>query len=294
MSSIRTFKTFIAIAETGSFTAAAQRVALTPAAVGSQMKNLEEDLGRQLFERVNRGAVITAAGTFLLPRARLIVSEYNEMLAQRAEGDQIAGSVVVGSITSALGMLATTVLKLKAAHPLLEIKLVNGRRPELMARVASREIDAAVFVESTQRPVENTEWLPLYSEPLMLVCSSQVATARSNPVALLRSQPFIRFDHGGATGPKVEQILRRNAIKVRELVEMDSVAGIIELVRQNAGVAIVPVQRGCGWEKDKSLRVLPLPGRRYERKIGMMRGLQRAYITEVLRDHILMQVRSTS
>jgi DNA-binding transcriptional LysR family regulator len=186
------------------------------------------------------------------------------------------------------------VLELKQAHPLLEIKLVNGRRPELMARVASREIDAGVFVESSARPVENTEWLPLYSEPLMLVCNSQVATARSNPITLLRNQPFIRYDHSGATGPKVEQILRRNAVKVRELVEMDSVAGIIELVRRNAGVAIVPVQRGCGWEKDPSLRVLPLPGRRYERKIGMLRSLQRAYITEVLRDQILKQVRATS
>ncbi len=294
MSSIRTFRTFIAIAETGSFTAAAQRVALTPAAVGSQMKGLEEELGRQLFERVNRGAVITAAGTSLLPQARLIVAEYAQMVAQRAENGQIAGSVVVGSITSALGMLAATVLKLKAAHPLLEIKLVNGRRPELMARVMSREIDAAVFVESSVRPVENTEWLPLYSEPLMLVCSSQIATARANPLQLLKTQPFIRFDQSGATGPKVEQILRQSGIRVRELVEMDSVASIIELVRQNAGIAIVPLQRGCGWEKDKSLRILSLPGRKHERNIGMMRSLQRPYVTEVLRDHILMQVRSAS
>lgn len=293
MSSIRTFRTFIAIAETGSFTAAAQRVALTPAAVGSQMKGLEEDLGRQLFERVNRGVVITAAGLALLPRVRLIVDEYDQMVAQRAEDGQIAGSVVVGSITSALGMLTATMLKLKAAHPLLEIKLVNGRRPDLMARMMSREIDAAIFVESSGRPVENTEWLALYSEPLRLVCSAQVAPHRANPLQLLKTQPFIRYDRSGATGPKIDQILRRCGLRVHDLVEMDSVASIVELVRQNAGIAILPVQRGCGWEKDKSLRILPLPGRQYERNIGMMRSLQRAHLTEVLRDHILMQVASS-
>lgn len=292
MSSIRTFKTFIAIAETGSFAAAAQRVALTPAAVGAQIKGLEDEVGRQLFERVNRGAAITAAGMSLLPRARLIVAEYEQMVAQREDGDQITGSVVVGSITSAVGMVAATVLKLKAAHPQLEIKMVNGRRPELMARVMSREIDAAVFVESSARPVENTEWTPLYAEPLMLVCSAQVAPARANPLQLLKTQPFIRYDQSGATGPKVEQMLRRSGVKVRELVEMDSIASIIELVRQNAGVAIVPVQRGCGWEKDKSLRILSLPGRKYERNIGMMRSLNRAYVTEVLRDELVRQVKA--
>jgi DNA-binding transcriptional LysR family regulator len=290
MSSIRFLRTFVAIAESGSFTAAAQRIALTPAAIGAQMKALEEELGRQLFQRVNRGAVITAAGSSLLPRARRVIAEYERMLAHEAQDGQIAGTMAIGSITSALGLLAGTVLTLKAAHPQLDIKLVNGRRPELMARVVSREIDAAVFVESSARAPENTEWLPLYSEPLMLVASSEVAGARSTALQLLKSQPFIRFDHTGATGPKVEQILRRSGLRVRELVEMDSVASIIELVRQGAGVAIVPLQRGCGWEADKSLRVLPLPGRKYARNIGMLRSLERPFLTEVLRDELVRRV----
>jgi len=286
MSSIRTFKTFLAIADTGSFTAAAQRVALTPAAVGAQMKSLEEDMGRPLFARENRGAVMTPAGVSLLPRARRLVADYEEMVRARDDNVQVAGSVVVGSITSAVGLLAASVVELKALHPALDVTLIHGRQADLRDRVLAGDVDAAIFVESPRREEPNTEWQHLYTEPLMLVCSSQLASPQSDAARLLRTQPFIRFDHTGSTGPKIEQILRRNRIQPREILEMNSVTAIVELVRQNIGISVVPVLRGFDWDKDRALCLLPVPGRRFERRIGMLRNLRRAHITSVLQRHL--------
>jgi len=286
MSAIRTFKTFIAIADTGSFAAAAQRVALTPAAVGAQMKSLEDEMGRPLFARENRGAVLTPAGLALLPRARRLVADYEDMLSARDDSVQIAGSIVIGSITSAVGLLAASVVELKALHPALDITLIHGRQSDLRDRVLAGEIDAAIFVESSAREEPNTEWQHLYTEPLMLACSSQVASPQSDAARLLRTQPFIRFDHTGSTGPKIEQILRRNRIEPREILELNSVTSIVELVRQNIGVSIIPVLRGFDWDKDKALCLLPVPGRRFERRIGMLRNLRRAHITAVLKAHL--------
>ena len=70
MSNIRFFKTFIAVAEYGSFAAAADRVALTNAAVGQQMRALEEEMRRPLFDRSQRQVKLSRDGVLLLPKAK--------------------------------------------------------------------------------------------------------------------------------------------------------------------------------------------------------------------------------
>ena len=80
MSSIRFLRTFIAVAEEGSFAAAADRVALTSAAVGQQMRALEDEMRRTLFERNHRQTSLSRDGTLLLPRARRLVADYEAML----------------------------------------------------------------------------------------------------------------------------------------------------------------------------------------------------------------------
>lgn len=77
--SIRYLKTLLAIAEKGSFAAAARTVNLTQSAVSMQMKALEDDLGLSLFDRSRRPPVLTEAGKALVPRARQIVVSYENL-----------------------------------------------------------------------------------------------------------------------------------------------------------------------------------------------------------------------
>ena len=173
MSTIRMLKTFVAVAEFGSFSAAAERVVLTPAAVGAQMKALEELFKRPLFDREGRVVTLTPAGQALVARARQLVDDYDAMLAITPSGDEIAGTVTIGSILSGMGALATCVVSLRTSYPSLDIRIENGRQPDLHARVMAGELDAAILVEWTRPDPQLATWSHLYDEPLMLVASAR-------------------------------------------------------------------------------------------------------------------------
>lgn len=290
MSAIRMLKTFVAVADHGSFAAAAERVALTPAAVGAQMKALEELFRRPLFDRAGRAVTFTPAGLALVARARRLVDDYEAMLADVPSTDEIAGTVTVGAIVSAMGALATSVVDLKVPYPALDIRIENGRQPDLHARVLAGDLDAAIIVESTRPDSRVAIWSPLYTEPLMLIASTRLVppgTDEADALAVLRAQPFIRFDRATASGARIDQFLRRAGVQPHELVEMNSLPAIVELVRQHAGVAIVPVLRHFGWDRDPGLCLLPLPGKLPVRRVGMLESTRRLAVTAIIREHFV-------
>ena len=133
----------------------------------------------------------------------------------------------------------------------------------------------------------NLQWTPLYEEPLMLIASTRVATAQADVSSLLKSQPFIRFDRTSPTGAKVEQTLRRMRIKPKEILEVNSVAAIIDLVRQNVGISIVPLLKHVAWTRDHSLIALQLPYGPLKRVIGIFENERQLEITAVVRQKLL-------
>ena len=137
MSTIRFLRTFLAVEKYGSFAAAAARVALTQAAVGQQMRALEEEFRRPLFSRSGRVITLTPAARALIPQARKLVAAYEAMLADADTGHEIAGSITVGAIVSAMGFLSENVVSLKAQYPALDVRLVLGHSGELADQVTA-------------------------------------------------------------------------------------------------------------------------------------------------------------
>ncbi|KLU24199.1 hypothetical protein EOS_21030 [Caballeronia mineralivorans PML1(12)] len=290
MSTIRFLRTFLAIEKYGSFAAAAGRVALTQAAVGQQMRALEEEFRRPLFSRSGRAIVLTPAARALIPQARKLVAAYEAMLADAHTGHEIAGSITVGAIVSAMGFLSQNLVSLKAQYPGLDVRLVLGHSGELAERVRASEIDAALTVQIPHEMPANVQWRPLYDEPLMLIASTRVAAAQADVASLLKSHPFIRFDRTSPTGAKVEQTLRRMRIKPKEILEVNSVAAIIDLVRQNVGISIVPLLKHVAWARDHSLVALQLPYGPLKRVIGILENERQLEITAVVRQTLLQSL----
>ncbi len=284
MSTLKLIRTFVAVAEYGSFSAAAERIALTPAAVGLQMRALETELKRTLFNRGRRTISLTPEAVSLLPHARQLMVEYGRMVNQRTDPETIAGAIEIGAIISTMGILTTTIIKMKTTYPALDVRLVLGRSPELVQAVQTGEMDAAVIVETPGLPHDNAYWTRLYEEPLMLIASRRVAALHADARTLLQTQPFIRFDRRSLSGTKIDQLLHKNHIVPNEILEVNSLAAIVDLVRQNAGVAIVPVLKHSGWATDPALAILPLPGPRFVRHIGMIENRDRTHITSVVRE----------
>jgi DNA-binding transcriptional LysR family regulator len=268
MSSIRFLKTFIAIAQHGSFAAAAEQVALTQAAVGVQMRVLEAEFGRTLFDRSGRHAALNSNGVALLPQVKQIVALYDTLGESPDAEGTLVGSVTLGAVVSVMGVMASVVARLKHRYPRFDIRLLSGKSFELNARIEAREIDAAVFVRMQGRTPKSLDWVPLYDEPIVLL--AHPSTGKTDPLTLLAQRPFLSFDRSQRTGALIDQALRRQAVEVQEFLQVDSLETIAELVRQNVGVTVVPLLRASSWKHDPLLRVVPLPTPTAPRSIGML------------------------
>src|SRR5665647_1763833 len=117
MPSIRTFKIFLAVARHGNFAAVGREVGLSAAAVGLQMRSLEQELKQSLFERGARAVVLNPAGRQLVARIDDLVMRY-EALADGGESGELTGTVVMGALVSTLmGAFADALWKLQQEHP---------------------------------------------------------------------------------------------------------------------------------------------------------------------------------
>jgi len=271
MSSIRTFRTFLAVARHGSFAAAGGEVGLSAAAVGLQMRALEESLKQQLFDRSGRSVVLNTAGRRAIPRIEELVLRYEELVGGR-DGDSLSGTVVMGALVSTLmGAFADALWSLKREHPGLEVKLFAGQSSDFANKVEQGLLDAAIVTRPPRTLPRSLTWTQLYVEPMVLIVPRRPHfELPKDPLQALREAPFIRFDRETWTGLLVRDVLDRSRVQVRDEMELNSVEAILAIVRQGFGVSIVPKLANVRWSEDRELRVVELPDVDVRRRVGLL------------------------
>jgi DNA-binding transcriptional LysR family regulator len=288
MSSIRTLRTFLAVARLGSFAAAGQEIGLTAAAIGQQVRALEEELNLTLFDRSGRSIVLNTAGRGRVVPVTELVRRY-EALAARPGDNQLGGTVVMGALVSALmGAFADCLWALKKRHPALEVTLLAGQSADFALRVERGELDAAVVTQPPTRLVSNLVWTPLYSEPLVMIVPRRPHFEMpERPLDILRQCPFIRFDRHLWTGQLVDEAIVASGATVQDAMELNSVEAIIALVRQGFGVSIVPQLANVQWSRDRALRIVALEGVVVQRHVGLLERRQhnRERFTQAIKDY---------
>ena len=288
MPSIRTLKTFLAVARHGSFAGAGQEVGLTAAAIGLQIRGLEDELRQPLFDRSGRSVVFNSAGRALLAPVADLVARY-ETLAAGPAHEGLSGKLVMGALVSALmGAFADGLVALMREHPALEVKLFAGLSADFAARVASGELDAAIVTQPPMPLASNLVWSPLYDEPMVLIVPRRPHFELPiNTLRLLAECPFLRFDRQAWTGHLVDRALTQAGATVREGMELNSVEAIVALVRQGFGVSIVPQLANVQWARDRALRLVPLPKVKVQRRVGLLerRRHGREPVTAAIKAH---------
>jgi|SRR5579859_2414499 len=286
MSSLRLLRSFLMVADSGSLASAADRLGLTQAAVSLQLRSLEREFGGALFDRSGRGLVLNGRGRRLRPQAERLLGLYEEIRAGLAGDDGMAGEAAVGAVVSAMGALARAVAELKRDHPRLEVRLVTGKSGELADQVMDGRLDAAIIVEMPGRVPGRLDWTPLHAEPLVVLAGR--AAGGRQPEELLRSEPFLRFDRATPTGVLIDRALSARGIAVNEFLDLNSIEAIVELVRQDVGVTLVPLLKGANWPRDPRLRVLAFGSDEDVRHIGLIErhGQPRGGLVRAIRDHL--------
>ena len=272
MASIRTFKTFLAVARHGTFAAAGKEIGLTAAAVGLQIRALEEELNQVLFDRGPRSVVLNTAGRKAVPQVEEILACY-DALANTGDSDELSGNVVMGALVSALmGAFADALWSLKRQHPKLKVQLFAGLSSDFALQVERGELDAAIVTQPPPRALAaSLLWTPLYSEPMVLIVPRRPHFELPEaPLEALRRAPFVRFDRHTWTGHLVRDVLAEAGVSSRDELELNSVEAAVEIVRQGFGISIVPQLANVQWDKDQCLRVIRLPGVTTQRCVGLL------------------------
>lgn len=269
MTSIRVLKTFLAVVEQGSFAAAGNQVGLTPAAVALQIKTLEEDIKQQLFDRRGRSVVLNTSGRATALAAADVVARYEALASGGAGG--LTGTVTMGALISSLmGSFGKALWALRSANPHLELKLFFGLSADFSTRVEKGELDVAIITKPPRPLPKSLRWTLLYTEPLVLIAPRKpLFQASGDALELLREAPFLRFNRNTWTGQVVDEFLRKAGVVPNDSLELNDVSAIATLVRHGFGVSVVP-QLTPSWAKDPELRILPVPGLRVVRHVGLL------------------------
>jgi len=242
---IRQLRAFVSIAEAKTFTAGARMVHVTQAAISMQIRQLEEEVGVQLFIRTPRRVILTEAGELLLARARKILREHDTALMEIAE---IAGAehgrLRIGSSSSmfAANQLPGILQRLKEKFPNAEITVTSGTSAALVEKILHGELDVA-FVSL---PVEsvNIQTELLFSDEIVAIANPKHPLAKQKVVsaATLAGEPLILGEQGGNTRRRIDEFFMQMGVKPHVVMELSRQSAINRMVENNMGVGIAGVK----------------------------------------------------
>jgi LysR family hydrogen peroxide-inducible transcriptional activator len=239
---LRQLRYFVAIAQAGSFSRAAERCLVSQPSLSQQIQNLERQLGQRLFERLGRRILLTEAGRTLLERATAILAAVDDTEKLLRESNlQEGGHLLVGAIpTIAPYLLPAAIQRFLRRFPRVEVSVQEDVTAHLVEAVAAAELDLAVVALPIADERLQTE--ALFSEPLFLSLSRRHPLARKRRLELrdLNDEPFIILHEMHCLGAQVLSFCRAGGCQPRIACRSAQIATIQTLIAAGQGISILP------------------------------------------------------
>lgn len=231
-----------AIAETGSFSRAAEHCHVAQPSLSQQVLKLEEDLGAKLFDRLGRSIRLTEAGRAFLPHARSILHQM-ETARAGVEGKRtdVRGSVAVGVIpTIAPYLLPHYTASFAKKYPEARLRIVEETTPVLVESLRNLAIDVAVLALPLRH--KEFELFPLRTEPLFAVLPKDHPRSGQRSIALkdLRDESFVMLRDGHCFRDLSIVSCARARVTPRIVFESGQFSSLLGMVAAGVGVSLVP------------------------------------------------------
>lgn len=242
---IRQLRAFVAIAESGTFTAGALRVHVTQAAISMQIRQLETEIGARVFVRAPRHVILTEAGEQLLRRARQILREHDAALDEIAElAGAERGRLRIGSASAMVltEQLPVILKELRKQHPAAEIAVTSGTSEVLVDQILAGEVDVAfVSLPVDERGIKTER---LSEDQLVAIASPRHKLAKQRTISAytLAGERLILGERGGNTRRLIDQFFAQAGVTLRVAMELSRQQAIKRMVEEDMGVGIVPLQ----------------------------------------------------
>ncbi len=232
----------VAIADAGTFGAAADEEFVSQPALSAQIKELERKLGVTLFERSSRGALLTTQGSEVVERARIILREMNDLVGTtHYEGEHLRGRIGLGVIpTLAPYVLPNVVRFVMATHPRAELHIHELQTNNLLNSLRRGVIDLGLLALPIGSEEFATESIGLDNFVLAMSESHPLAKGKS-PLQLdvLRDERVILLEEGHCLRDQVTNVCRLVFSEPSE-VQATSMATLAQMVAAGLGVTLLP------------------------------------------------------
>ena len=236
------FKVFSDLAETASFSQAAERNKITQSAVSQQVKALEKRFGVRLIERGKKSFALTPEGRVFLGSAREVLSVINGLDARLRElKEEVRGELRLAAVFSVgLHELPPFTRQFVRLYPQVKLRVDYLRSAEVYAAVLSGRAEAGLVAYPTARRGLDAEIL--WRDRLMLACGPTHRLARRRRVSLgeLGGERFIAFAADLPTRKALDEALRQAKVSTRREREFDNIETVKRMVEIEGAVSILP------------------------------------------------------
>ncbi len=249
---LRQLRALLEVIQSGSISEAARALNVTQPAASQQIHALERMLGGRLVERAGGRVIATAAGAAVLgPARRAIAAAEEAAAAARVHKSGGAGRMRLGTgATACIHLLPPVLAALRQRLPGLELVVATGNTPEMLARVAAGELDAALVTRAGTL-ARTLVARRLLTDPLLALVPASVVPEEvlsdgrlpedaTLGAAALARLPLILYERGGATRAIVDGWFRRARLAPRPVMELGSVEAIKVLVGGGFGASVLP------------------------------------------------------
>ena len=239
---IESLKVFCDLAETESFTRAAQINAVTQSAVSQQISSLERQFKSLLIERSKKKFRLTREGQVLYEYSKQIIQTYDSLHSKLQEiKDIISGTIRVATIYSVgLHDLPPYLKKFLKQFPTVNVHLEYRRANQVYEDVLGNVVDLGLVAYPTKDP--KLELVALRKDSLVVICHPQHPMAKNKSVKLsqLSGQKFVAFEPDIPTRKAIDRIFKDHNDEVQTVMEFDNIETVKRAVEIEAGISIVP------------------------------------------------------
>jgi LysR family hydrogen peroxide-inducible transcriptional activator len=244
---IHQLRYFVAVAEEGSFSQAAEREHVSQPSLSQQIQKLEGELNQQLFDRLPRTVVLTEAGRVLLEYARQILTGIAD--ARRSVAaieDEVAGRLSVGASPSiALYVLPRLIVSFQRSYPKVTFELFEDTTDKLAQKLEDGTLDVvlASAADETSTLVQHS----LGKEPLLMLLPEKHPLARKRAIKWsdLASEKFLLLHAEHSLSTTIRRLLAANNLKPEVVLQGAQLVTIARMVAAGLGVTVVPEMMAC-------------------------------------------------
>lgn len=231
-----------AVAETGSFSRAAERCRIAQPSLSQQILKLEKDLGVKLFDRLGRSVRVSEAGRAFLVHARSVLEHMDAARASVTEvGADLQRSVAVGVIpTIAPYLMPRCTADFAKKYPEAKLRIVEETTPNLVQALRDLSLDVAIMALPLRR--KDLQTVPIQTEPIFaaLPRSHPRAAAKTLSLKGLRGESFVMLRDGHCFRDLSLAACARARITPNISFESNQFSSVLGMVAAGLGVSLVP------------------------------------------------------